>query len=109
MFNIFNSGKKFEPLNYEGRKYFEGNLLWLMEVFPERLIETGKILTPTPNDFPIKWNNSESNAVESLKIICSNMLLDFNSIEITFFENAPREIDLGSSVIFLEGETKGLG
>jgi len=104
MFNFLKSNKKYEPLDKELRKYFENNFLWLMQEFPEPKIEKRKILTPTTSDFPIKWNKSRENATEALKVICSNMQLDPNEIELDFYDNGLKEIDMGTSVVFIESD-----
>lgn len=104
MFNFFKSNKKYEPLDYETRKFFEHNLLWLIQEFPEPKIEDRKILLPTDEDFPIKWNNSKENVNDAFTIICENMQVDSSEIEITFFDNADKEINMGSSVIFMESD-----
>lgn len=102
MFNFLKSNKKYEPLDYELRKYFENNLLWLIQEFPEIKIEERKVLLPTQKDFPIKWNKNETNAIEALKIICNNMQINPNKVEIDFFDNGLKEINMGTSVIFIE-------
>ncbi|MFN9800243.1 MAG: hypothetical protein ACK54P_09535, partial [Bacteroidota bacterium] len=104
MFNFFKSNKKYEPLDREHRKYFENNFLWLMQEFPELKIEDRRILTPTISDFPIKWNKSRDNAIEALKIISGNMDLDPNEIKVDFYDNGLKEINMGTSVIFLESD-----
>lgn len=104
MFNFLKSNKKYEPLDKELRKYFEHNFLWLMQEFPERKIEDHRILTPTTSDFPIEWNKSQENATEALKVICGNMQLDPNEIELDFYDNGLKEIDMGTSVIFMESD-----
>lgn len=102
MFNFLRSNKKYVPLEKELRKYFENNFLWLMQEFPEPKIEERKILTPTIEDFPIKWNKTKENAFEVLNVVCKNMQIDPTAIELDFHENGIKEIDIGSSVIFME-------
>ena len=104
MFNFLKPNKKYEPLDKELRKCFEYNLLWLMQAFPDTKIEERKILTPTPSDFPIKWNRSRENAIEALNVICNNMNLDPNEIELDFYNNGLKEFNMGTSVIFLESD-----
>lgn len=59
MFKFFKSNRKYEPLDYDLRKFFEYNLLWLMEEFPEPKIEERKLLIPNTDDFPIEWNRTK--------------------------------------------------
>lgn len=104
MFNLFKSKKHHEPLNYELRKYFENSFLWLMQEFPETKIEERKILVPTKEDFPITWNKSQENAYDALRIICHNMEIDPNEVEVDFYDNGIKEFDMGTSVIFIESD-----
>ncbi len=104
MFNFFRSKKKYEPLDYEGRKYFEKNLLWLMAQFPEPAIEKRKIITPTNEDFPIKWQGSEENAQSLLDIICTQMQIDTSDIALHFFERPSKEFYLNGDVLFAQNE-----
>ncbi len=105
MFNLFKAKKPFEPLDYEQRKYFENNLLWLNQEFPEPPIEKRKVFRPTYIDFPIQWENSEENAKQVLRIVAENMQIDLNEIEIDFYDNGIKEINMGTSTIFLETDT----
>lgn len=69
MFSFLKSRKSFEPLNYELRKYFEANFLWLDSEFPEPKVEDRKILIPNERDFPFAWKSSEKNAFQVLEIV----------------------------------------
>lgn len=104
MFNFLKSNKKYQPLDKDSRKYFENNLLWLIQEFPEPDIEDRKILSPSPEDFPINWTGSAENIAETLRIICDNMQLNPDEIEIDFFNNGIKEINMGNSSIFLESD-----
>jgi hypothetical protein len=104
MFNFLKSNKKNEPLDKELRKYFENNFLWLMQEFPEPGIEKRIILTPTKEHFPINWNKSRENAFDALKVICNNMQIDSNEIELDFYDNGVKEIDMGTSVIYIQSD-----
>lgn len=75
MFGLFKSDKPFVPLELEIRRYYEQNLLWLMQEFPEPPMETRKILLPTPDDFPMEWNKGRDSAEAALKIICPYMVI----------------------------------
>lgn len=102
MFGLFKSRKPLEPLDHERRKYFENNLLWLNQEFPEPPLHQRKIFTPTEQDFPIKWNHPEESARQALKIIAENMQLGCNEIELDFYDNGIKELNMGGSPIFLE-------
>jgi hypothetical protein len=102
MFNFLKSKKPYAPLDPELRKYFEHNLLWLKQEFPAPEIERRKVLRPRQEDFPVQWNASRANAVDVLEIICGNMQIEPKEIELHFYENGMREIDMGGSVIFTE-------
>jgi hypothetical protein len=105
MFGLFRKqNKSFEPLNYETRKYFENNIIWLTQEFPEPPIEERKIFTPTLADFPIEWDNSEESAKQALTIIAEHMQLDSQAIELYFFDNPAKEINMGMSSLFLEND-----
>jgi len=104
--NLFKSKKIYEPLDYEQRKYFEHNILWLNENFPEPSLEKRKVFVPTESDFPIKWNGSKKNAFEVLKIVSENMQLNPKEIEIDFYKEGLTEVNTGSSVIFLENDAR---
>lgn len=102
MFSFLKPAEKFVPLNAEQRRFFEQNLLWLNQEFPEPKFEDRKILLPNSTDFPIKWNQSQDNVFEALKIICGNMDIDPNEIRIDFYDNGMKEIDMGNNVLFME-------
>ncbi|MFM9984414.1 MAG: hypothetical protein ACKVOK_04230 [Flavobacteriales bacterium] len=102
MFHFLRSNKNYEPLSYELRKYFENNYLWLIQEFPTPEIENRRVLTPTIQDFPITWDRSQENAIESLHIICNNMQIEPAEIEIDFYTNSIKEINMGTSTLFLQ-------
>ncbi|MFA5620801.1 MAG: hypothetical protein WDA08_10900 [Weeksellaceae bacterium] len=104
MFKFFKSNRNYEPLDFELRNYFENCLLWLKQEFPNPPLENRKVLTPTFEDFPIKWNQSEENAFDVLKIVCQNMQINESKVIMDFFQNAPKEINSGSQKIFLKKE-----
>lgn len=101
---LFKSNKVYEPLDYELRKYFENNILWLNEVFPEPALDKRKVFTLSENDFPIEWNGSEKNALDTLKIVSENMQINFDEIEIDFYTEGMTELNMGGPPIFLEND-----
>ena len=104
MFGLFKSGKSKEPLDYESRKYFENNLLWLEQEFPFPSIEERIVLTPTKDHFPLDWNVTESTAMQAIKIICQQMQVSFDELQVDFFDSGMQEIDMGNNTLFLEND-----
>lgn len=102
MFNFLKSKNKYIPLNPELRKYFEHNLCWMVEVFPDINYKENKVLTPTKNDFPIIWDGSLESINKAKEIICYRMNIEPNEIDIDYFSNGIKKIDIGSSILFLE-------
>lgn len=104
MFSFLKSRKSFEPLNYELRKYFEANFLWLNGEFPEPKVEDRKILIPNERDFPFAWKSTEENAFQVLEIVSRQMDLDHNQIEMAFYDTGVRSVSFGISKIFLNSD-----
>ena len=104
MFNFLNKNKKSEPLNYELRKYFEQSFLWLNQEFASPLIKDRKILTPTQDSFAIKWDKTRDNAYSALEIISQNMQIQLSDLELNFYSNGLKEIDMGNNIIFLQND-----
>lgn len=102
MFKLFKSKRPYVPLDYERRKYFEQNLLWLCHEFPEPELKDRKQLTPTPEDFPITWDGSEQSAFAALEIICQQMQLDRSKVNLEFYANPESETNMGGTPIFLQ-------
>ncbi len=70
MFNLFKSNKNNFPVKIEDRKYFEQNLLWLETQFPDSPIKDTFMILPTNEFFPFNWSDKESDAFETLKVLC---------------------------------------
>ncbi len=104
MFNLFKSGNIKEPLNKSARQYFEQNMQWLAEQFPEPTLAERKIFTPTKIDIPIKWTVSEESAIAAMHIVADAMQIDRDEVELHFFDDNLREINMGTSVIFIEND-----
>jgi hypothetical protein len=104
MFNFFKSKKEFVPLNKEGREYFEQNMLWLKDEFPSPPVKNKKIFTPTQDDFPINWKDKKNCANDLLKILSEAMQININEIELDFYDNGVKEINMGASVMFINTE-----
>lgn len=99
MFNF--NRQSSEPLDSVLRKFFENNLLWLNQEFPDPPIKERKVFT-TLEDLNITKKVTEDKALQVLKLVATQMQLEPAEINLTFFENPTKEIDTGSSTIFLE-------
>ena len=104
MFGLFKSNRTNEPLDFESRKYFEQNLLWLNQEFPNPDIEQRIILTPTETHFPLDWNGSEATALKAIKIVSEHMQIAFDELNVDFFDSGIQEIDMGNNTLFLEND-----
>lgn len=100
--SLFKSRKPYEPLDYELRKYFENNILCLIDFFPEPSLDNRKVFLPTQDDIPINWNKSKEDVMEILKIVSKAMQIDPDEIEIDFYSEGMTELSTGSAPIFLE-------
>lgn len=104
--NLFKSKKAYEPLDYELRKYFENNILCLIDFFPESPLENRKVFLPTQDDIPINWNKSKEDAIEALKIVSEAMRIDPDEIELDFYSEGMTELSTGTFPLFLENDTE---
>lgn len=106
VFNLFKTKKEFNLLNEDKRKYFENNLLWFIQEFPEPKFENRILLLPNSDDFPITWNLTRRNAIDALNIICNNMQINPSDIKIDFYNNINKEVNAGGTILFLQNDPK---
>src|SRR5690606_894452 len=105
MFGLFKkSALPDRPLDAEMGKIIENNIQWLAGVFPDPQVHERKIFLPTEADFPIAWSGMKENARQVLSIVAEAMQLEQHLVVLEFYNNGTRELDMGSSVIFLEDE-----
>jgi len=102
--NFFRAKKIYEPLDYEKRKYFENNMLWLLDTFPVPTLDQRKVFLPIEQDFPFQWTSSKDDVLELLKIIAENMQIQSNDVEVDFYREGLVELNSGMSPIFLEND-----
>lgn len=84
------------PLDAERRHYFEHNLLWLKHTFPKPTIHKRKVYSPIASDFPIDWKKREETAHDLLSIVCKAMNIHPLEIQLEFFSNGRKMVDMGS-------------
>ena len=96
MFGLFNKNKNSScPIDEETRQWIDRCFLWLMNSFGKENIIKRKVLTPHYNDFPIKYTGQPQTAFETLKIVASQMEINFDEIHLDIYSEGITEIDTG--------------
>ena len=83
------------PVNSETRKWLEDCFIWFIENLGREKIKKVKVLTPTPDDFPIKYNGQEESAISTLKIVAKQMELNSEDILLDIYTEGQTEVDAG--------------
>lgn len=97
MFNLFKR-KPYVPLDAEMRQFFEHNLLWLKRIFPKPSLHKRMVFRPIESDFSIDWKKGEETAHDLLPIVCKAMDIHPLEIQLEFFSNGRKMVDMGSYV-----------
>ena len=64
----------------------------------KKKIKQVKVLTPTPDDFPIKYNGLNESAFSTLKIVAQQMELNSEDILLNIYSEGQTELDTGGVV-----------
>ena len=83
------------PVNSETREWLENCFLWFIDSFGREKIETVNILTPTPEDFPIKYDGELQSVLSTLAIVAKQMEVNPNDIVVDVYEETRTEFDAG--------------
>jgi hypothetical protein len=97
MFGLF--GKKIPdkcPISEDNRIWLEKSFSLLLDIFDRQKIKQRKILVPHHSDFPIKYNGTDQNAFDTIKIVAAQMDVDFDDIQLDFYNDGVRELSTGS-------------
>jgi hypothetical protein len=86
MFNFFNKKPKC-PIDEKTRIWMEDALLWLMTQFTEQKLLQIQTLTPSKDSFPMELKADEQTANEILKILCNQMDIHFDNIQLLFYND----------------------
>jgi hypothetical protein len=101
MFKLFKRNKISEPpVKEEMRKWMDNAMQWLDYTFGHEMIMNVKVLVPRQQDFPVQYNGDRQSAIDTLKIIASQMQINANDIVLDIYEERQSEISMG-------GETGG--
>lgn len=106
MFGLFKSREPNIP-EYK-RAFLENNFLWLIRTFGTPLLEKRPI-TISKKDIPVLYDGTEKPVKETLKILCRQMDVDYDSVEMQFLGHTPKEIDSGIGKTYIAGKKEALG
>ncbi len=87
MFNFFKK-KTVCPVSEENRIWIEDSFLWLIKEFGINVIIDKQTLLPTPDFFPINFNNKQTLIEEVTKIVCNQMDIDFDKIHLCEYSDS---------------------
>ena len=106
MFGLFGNKKKHElPVKEEMRQWIDNALLWLMQSFGEASIKTRKVLTPHHTHFPVRYDGQHQSAIDTMKIIATQMEINPDDVQLDIYKEGQTEIDTGGAFgnrIFLQ-------
>lgn len=96
-----NSGKKNDcPIDLDKRLWMENAFLWLTSQFGHENIATKPICVPTVEQFPIRYDGSETSMHQTAEIVARQMEVDINEVNLHLFEENIQELrgDLGHGI-----------
>src|SRR5690242_14687891 len=96
MFPFFRTNRKAKcVIDEEGRLWMEHTFTWLFQCLGEKYIRSRKLLLPDNESFPVRFDKSETSAFEALKIIATQMDIDYEEIELSFYDQSIHEFSCG--------------
>lgn len=100
------------PISENNRIWLENSFLLLLDFFGKEDTKKRKVLIPHYSDFPIKYTENEQSAFDTLKIVAGQMEINFDEIQLDFYNEHVKEISTGSPFgrgIFLNAENNNNG
>ena len=98
MFGLFKNKKRVEcPVKEDIRQWIDRSMLWLMHSFGESNVKSRKVLTPHHTDFPIKYDGRHQTAIDTMKIVATQMELNSDDIHLDIYVEGQTEIDTGGA------------
>jgi hypothetical protein len=96
MFRFFQRSKKADcPVQEETRQWLERCFAWMIHSFGRENIKNRKVLTPSFKDFPVKYDGQYQSAIETLKIVATQMEINVDEIHLDIYKEGITEIDTG--------------
>lgn len=88
MFGFFSSKSNKCPIDEETRLWMENAFLWLATQFGQGTIDSKKVLCPTPQDFPIRYDGSRESLIRTAEIVAGQMDISLETVNLqTYDEN----------------------
>ena len=96
------------PVTEANRVWIENSFSSLGDFFGKESIINRAVLVPHHAHFPIQYNGEDSTAIETLMILAKQMEVEFDEIQLNFYNEGLTELTTGSALkggrIFLQGD-----
>ncbi|MCG7856948.1 hypothetical protein MD537_08220 [Flavihumibacter sediminis] len=96
MFGLFsNKNNNVCPLDEEMRLWMENAFLWLATQFGQDTILSKKVLAPTPQDFPIRYDGSQTSLIKTAEIVATQMDINIDEVNLQTYDENIKAFDGG--------------
>lgn len=96
MFGLFSNKHKNEcPIDQEMRLWMEHAFLWLATQFGEETILSKKVLVPTQQDFPIRYDGSQHSLLKTAEIVAAQMDINLAEVNLHTYDENLKAFDGG--------------
>lgn len=97
------------PIDEATRVWMEDAFIWLINQFGEKQFYGLKIVTPTEDNFPIKFDGTQDSVMSCAKIIARQMNIDNDKVNITFYNQQTLELgnELGNAIFTQQYKSEG--
>lgn len=92
MLGLFSNSQNNEcPIEADMRLWMENAFLWLAGQFGQDNIAQKKMLLPTPEHFPIRYDGTKDSVIKTAEIVARQMEIDINKITLDIYEQGIQE------------------
>ena len=96
MFGLFsNKNNSVCPLDEEMRLWMENAFLWLATQFGQDAILSKQVLMPTPEDFPIRYDGSQTSLIKTAEIVATQMEINLDEVNLQTYDENIKAFDGG--------------
>ncbi|RYZ29591.1 MAG: hypothetical protein EOO10_05790 [Chitinophagaceae bacterium] len=96
MFGLFsNKNNNVCPLDQGMRLWMENSFLWLATQFGQDTILSKKVLKPTPQDFPFRYDGSETSLFKTAEIVAAQMDVNLEEVNLQTYDENIKAFDGG--------------